>query len=144
MAVSRPQSPQRELSVSWTSNRAVDSSRLPPEPEVTRLVRQFFVDTGLLFPYIHERRLWETYRHLQKSGMKSVRNSWIALLNMILAMATCTQTSNGLTMEQRYSRAEIFFNRAKALCLDQMIECPSVETGRQASGYLHTTIPQSH
>lgn len=84
------------------------------------------------------------YRNLYKSGIKSARSSWVALLNMILAMATCTHTSSGLTVEQRYSRSEVFFNRAKALCLDQMIECASVETGKPTSYHLNATIHRGH
>ncbi|KAM5343695.1 hypothetical protein ACJ41O_012232 [Fusarium nematophilum] len=127
LAVSRPQSPQRDMSISWKADRVADATCLPPEAEMSRLVWQFFRETGMLFPYINEQRFMATYRNLQASGHRSVRHSWLGLLNMILAMATSTETRSGLTMEQRHSRSEVFFNRAKALCLDQMMAGASVE-----------------
>jgi hypothetical protein len=131
LAVSRPHSPRRHTSVSWAANRT-DGTRLPQEPEISHLVKQFFRETGMLFPYINEHSFWETYGTLQKYGRRSVRTSWLGLLNMVLAMATSTHTDSGLNMEQRYSQSEVYFNRARALCLDQMMTGASVEAGERS------------
>lgn len=106
-----------------------DATFLPDEQEVTLLVRRFFRETGMLFPYIHEGRFWDTYGSIMRSGRRSAgaRSSWLGLLNMILAMAISTAVEEGVTMKDRYSKSEVFFNRAKTLCLDQMLTGASVE-----------------
>jgi hypothetical protein len=83
----------------------------------------------MLFPYVNESAFWETYHRFSRSGKKKIRNSWLGLLNMILAMATSTGTRDGQSMQDRYSQSEIYFNRAKALCLDHMLSGASIETG---------------
>ncbi|KAK7211504.1 hypothetical protein V2G26_018682 [Clonostachys chloroleuca] len=126
LTVSRPQSPPKKGAASWTSSK-IDASLLPKEEHMSSLVRQFFSDTGMLFPYINEQRFWETYSKLQKFGPTGVRKSWLGLLNMIMAMATSTRARRDVDMEQRYSQSEVYFNRARTLCLDQMNPEASVE-----------------
>lgn len=85
----------------------------------------------MLFPYINEQRFWETFSTLQKHGIQSVQKSWLGLLNMIMAMATSVQASKDFDMIQRFSQSEVYFNRAKALCLDHMNPEASVEAGER-------------
>ncbi|KXH65560.1 fungal specific transcription factor domain-containing protein [Colletotrichum salicis] len=61
LAVCRSQSPVTDSFDSRKLEKPSEASRLPPEEEVVNLVRQFFRDTGLLFPYIHEESFWKTY-----------------------------------------------------------------------------------
>ncbi|CAG9983774.1 unnamed protein product [Clonostachys byssicola] len=126
LTVSRPQSPPKKGATSRASSR-VDASLLPKEEYMSSLVRQFFSDTGMLFPYINEQRFWATYSKLQKLGPTSVRKSWLGLLNMIMAMATSTRARSDVDMEQRYSQSEVYFNRARTLCLDGMNPEASLE-----------------
>lgn len=106
-----------------------DATVLPEEQLSTMLVKQFFSETGMLFPYINEAKFWDTYGTLIGAGRKAttIRHSWLGLLNMILAMATSTAVTGAITMEDRYSQSEVYFNRAKTLCLDQMLTGASVE-----------------
>jgi hypothetical protein len=98
---------------------------------MSRLVRRFFSDTGMLFPYISEASFWRTYASAKESRFRRVRQSWLGLLNMILAMATstCSDTSI-INATDRAAHSEIFFVRARALCLNQMMDGASVEIGK--------------
>jgi hypothetical protein len=138
-----------------------DVTNLPPDQQVKALIRQYFSETGMLFPYINERVFWEDYHVFSQSGKRSIRKSWLGLLNMILAMATSTGTRKDMPMEDRYSQSEVYFTRAKTLCMDHMLTGASVEIGKDkpllrtlganvdedafSSGYAtHDPIPTRH
>lgn len=113
--------------------------RLPPDEEMDGLVSRFFADTGALFPFVHGPSFVDTYRRVKGLGFRRFRRSWLGLLNAILAMATVTSPSSarnanggvsgGVSAGERAARAEVFYERAKALCLDQMLHGASLETG---------------
>ncbi|KAK1491317.1 fungal specific transcription factor domain-containing protein [Colletotrichum cuscutae] len=96
LAVSRSQSPVTDAFDSRKLENPFEASRLPPEEEVINLVRQFFRDTGLLFPYIHEESFWKTYAQYRETGMQNAKTAWLALLHMVLAMATSTMNATGV------------------------------------------------
>lgn len=118
------------------------------------LVARFFADTGALFPFVHGPSFVETYRRVKGLGFRRFRRSWLGLLNAIMAMATVTSPSsaravgggggggdgvggNGVSggggvvsaAAERAAAAEVFYERAKALCLEQMLHGASLETG---------------
>lgn len=108
---------------------SLDYLRLPPDHEMDALVKHFFVDTGALFPFIHGPGFVEEYERAKRTQFKTFRRSWLGLLNAILTMATVTSASASITATDRTARAEVFYVRAKALCLDQMLHNASLETG---------------
>ncbi|KAK7727235.1 hypothetical protein SLS63_007286 [Diaporthe eres] len=108
--------------------RANDCLSLPPDDEMDALVDRFFRDTGALFPFVHPYTFMETYRHTKSTGFRRSRRSWLCLLNSILAMSIFTSGSWSSTATERGAKAEVFFTRAKALCLDQMLSGSSLET----------------
>ncbi|KAL2280224.1 hypothetical protein FJTKL_12684 [Diaporthe vaccinii] len=135
--VSRPQTPHNEAArpAAEESGSYADSSgprndclSLPPDDEMDALVDRFFRDTGALFPFVHPYTFMETYRHTKSIGFRRSRRSWLGLLNSILAMSIFTSGSWSSTATGRGAKAEIFFTRAKALCLDQMLSGSSLET----------------
>jgi len=132
LAVSRPHSPTSlAVGVSWFSETAGDSTeafRIPPEHETTRLMRHFFSDTGTLFPYVHETTFWNTYTAVRESRFRRVRQSWLGLLNMIMAMATSTGANPGTSSAERAAQSDIFFSRSKNLCFGQFIAAANIET----------------
>lgn len=103
---------------------------LPPDVEVDALVMHFFSDTGALFPFVHGPSFMETYELVKSNNFRKSRRSWLGLLNAILAMATVTSASWNVTATDRAAKAEVFYKRAKALCLDQMLHNASLETGK--------------
>ncbi|OBR11179.1 Fungal specific transcription factor domain-containing protein [Colletotrichum higginsianum IMI 349063] len=127
LAVSRSSSPVIDSFDSRRLEKPSEASRLPPEDEVTRLVRQFFGDTGLLFPYIHEESFWKTFAHYRSIGMRTARYSWLALLNMILALATSTTNAAGLGFGDRQAVSEVYYRRAKSLSMTEMMTGANVE-----------------
>lgn len=129
LAVSRSSSPVIDSFDSRRLEKPSEASRLPPEDEVTRLVRQFFGDTGLLFPYIHEESFWKTFAHYRSIGMRTARYSWLALLNMILALATSTTNAAGLGFGDRQAVSEVYYRRAKSLSMTEMMTGANVEAG---------------
>ncbi|KAI7777484.1 c6 transcription [Diaporthe eres] len=125
-----PARPAAEESGSYadSSGPRNDCLSLPPDDEMDALVDRFFRDTGALFPFVHPYTFMETYRHTKSIGFRRSRRSWLGLLNSILAMSIFTSGSWSSTATGRGAKAEIFFTRAKALCLDQMLSGSSLET----------------
>ncbi|KUI64273.1 hypothetical protein VM1G_11070 [Cytospora mali] len=131
--VSRPSTPDRRPSKQFigetmSPETCVDYLRFPPENEMDALVKQFFTDTGAIFPFVHRDTFLETYNHVRSINLRQFRRSWLGLLNAILTMATVTSASWDMSATDRAAKAEIFFARAKALCLDQMLSGASLET----------------
>ncbi|KXH43525.1 fungal specific transcription factor domain-containing protein, partial [Colletotrichum nymphaeae SA-01] len=132
LAVSRSQSPVTDSFDSRKLEKPSEASRLPPEEEVINLVRQFFRDTGLLFPYIHEESFWKTYAQYRATGMQNAKTAWLALLHMVLAMATSTMNATGVGLGDRQAISEVHYRRAKALSMTEMMTGANVEAGTAA------------
>ncbi|KAL1866842.1 hypothetical protein Daus18300_006545 [Diaporthe australafricana] len=98
------------------------------DDEMDALVERFFRDTGALFPFVHPETFMDTYRRTKTTGFRRFRRSWLGLLNSILTMATFVSASWSSTATERGAKAEVFFTRAKSLCLDQMLSGSSLET----------------
>lgn len=144
LEVSRPSTPQVEEpsrpgvmgETGSIGNEYPDYLRLPPDEEMNTLVSRFFVDTGLLFPFVHGPSFFGTYNRVKATNFRKFRRSWLGLLNAILAMATVTSASSGLTATERAVKAEVYYSRAKALCLDQMFNGATLETGTLMDGWI--------
>ncbi|KAK1579948.1 fungal-specific transcription factor domain-containing protein [Colletotrichum navitas] len=139
LAVSRSQSPIDDSFDPRKLERPSEASRLPPEDEVIRLVRQYFGDTGILFPYIHEESFWKAFAHCRSIGMRNARHSWLALLNMIIALANSTTSSANLGLGDRQAISEVHYRRAKSLSMTEMMtgsNLESVQTMLLMSKYL--------
>ncbi|KAI5207338.1 hypothetical protein E4T38_03381 [Aureobasidium subglaciale] len=100
---------------------------LPPHAEIERLLLAYFANTGLIFPYVHERSFMESYQQCRQSKFKHVRRTWLGLLNIILAMAVSTQHEHGISAAKRIAESELYYERAKSLCGDQMLRGSSLE-----------------
>ena len=96
---------------------------------VEKLIDQYFLDTGQLFPFIHEQSFRKTYEESRALGFAKARRSFIALLFGILSMATFTTAKANTSLEQKASIAKPFFARAKQLCIADTLAGGSVETG---------------
>lgn len=133
--MSRPSTPHRTIprpmmgDFGGQFDSSLDYLRLPPHEEMDALVSHFFADTGALFPFVHAPSFVETYNRVKAIQFRKFRRSWLGLLNSILAMATVTSASYSVTATERAAKAEIFYARARALCLDQMLHSASLETG---------------
>ncbi|KAK2035312.1 fungal-specific transcription factor domain-containing protein [Colletotrichum zoysiae] len=128
LAVSRSQSPIDDSFDPRKLEKTSEACRLPPEEEVTRLVRQYFGDTGILFPYIHEESFWKTFTHYRSIGLSNARYSWLALLNMIMALASSTTSTANLGLGDRQAVSEAHYRRAKSLSLSEMMTGSNLES----------------
>ncbi|WZH39126.1 Zn2-C6 fungal-type domain-containing protein [Fusarium acuminatum] len=101
---------------------------LPPDEVMKRLISAYFANTGLLFPFIHQQEFLDTYERFQASGFRTdVRRTWLGLLNMILAMATCTSCWEDSGSETHFEESDIFYRRAQELCQTQMFRGTTLE-----------------
>ncbi|KAF2801517.1 uncharacterized protein BDZ99DRAFT_492508 [Mytilinidion resinicola] len=126
--VSRPLSPVSDPSKdSYSIAIGTEPSVLPQENETVKMIERFFSTTGVLFPYIDEEAFLNTYHELTSANIRTVRRSWLGLLNLVLAMSTSASHGNGLTASERSANSDVFFRRALALCEKQIRHGTSLE-----------------
>jgi hypothetical protein len=114
-----------------SESQKAGANLLPPDEVMQRLIRAYFDNTGLLFPYIHEQEFLDTYERFRASGFRgNVRRTWLGLLNMILAMATCTSCWEDSGSETTFEESDVYYRRAQELCHTQMFRGTTLETGK--------------
>jgi hypothetical protein len=91
------------------------NSILPSPEETLQLIRRYFYDTGLLFPYIYPPAFIETYHQFQNNA-KKVRRTWLGLLHIMLAMAKVTAVSTCTPAEMRIKESTVYYRQALKLC----------------------------
>lgn len=136
MSASRPSTPTGHPSTRQYNGTRNESSvniyALPPEGRTRELIAQYFGDTGLLFPYIHEGTFWESYNEMKSSNFKRVRRSWLGLLNIVMALATSTTIDTRMTAEKRARESDVYYQRATGLCEKQIMRGASLEIGSRS------------
>jgi hypothetical protein len=103
---------------------------LPAEARAQRLIRLFFSDTGMLFPYIHEQNILRTYSAARRNRFTAVSRSWLCLINVIFAFATYISARPDQSAEKNAAESEIFIERAQALSAEIEMKSASLETGK--------------
>lgn len=128
--VSRPVSSALPSHQTGEDCDSVATNLLPPEEETLRLIRAYFSNTGLLFPFIHEPSFLEEYEHNRQGNFRTnIRRTWLGLLNMILAMSVRTALSDEDAGESRFEQSDVYYRRARGLCKTQMLRGTTLETG---------------
>ena len=112
------------------SRHHINVRSLPAESRALHLIRLFFSDTGMLFPYIHEHAILRTYSAARRSRFAAVSRSWLCLINVIFAFATCLSARPDQSAEKNAAESEIFIERAQALSAEIEMKSASLETGR--------------
>lgn len=102
---------------------------LPAEHQVMELARDYFANTGYLFPYIHADTFFDTYERMKKEDFKNVGISWLALFNVIMANAMCSRTDDRVLFDDRVSASEVFYQRAVGLTNQRNMMGTSLEMG---------------
>lgn len=70
----------------------------------------------------------ETYEHLKKQNFRvGVRRSWLALLNIMLAMASCGGCQDAV--DSKTLESDIFYRRSQELCGNQILVGATLESG---------------
>ncbi|KAJ5781190.1 Zn(II)2Cys6 transcription factor [Penicillium paradoxum] len=104
----------------------VNAFGLPAEMESDALLHLFFTTVNLMIPCIHECSFRDTYRKLHTDGIRSVRRSWLATLNVVFALATNVMTATSPNIE-RATRASMYFERAMELVKSDILGRLSLE-----------------
>ena len=120
-----------------TPQDKVNIYALPTNSVSRELLRRYFSNTGLLFPYIHERSFMATFDQASEENFKGVRRSWLALLNIMFAHAVVHPSDLRETSRsdesavRRTTESEIYFRRASGLCNQQIAngKGTSIEVG---------------
>lgn len=108
--------------------RPMEPFALPSPSEAEELLRVYFTTVNLMVPFIHEDSFLEMYRKARSDGARTMRKSWLGVLNMLLAVGTNVLTPTSPPLE-RTSRADMYFERAVELVKPQMLGRLSVELG---------------
>lgn len=103
---------------------------LPAEARALHLIKLFFSDTGMLFPYIHEQDILRTYSAARRNRFAAVSRSWLCLINVIFAFSTYISAKPNQSAEKNAAESEIFIERAQALSAEIEMKSASLETGR--------------
>ena len=101
---------------------------LPAENRALHLIKLFFSDTGMLFPYIHEQEIVRTYSAARRSRFTVVSRSWLCLINVIFAFATYISAKPDQSAEKNAAESEVFIERAQALAAEIDMKSASLET----------------
>ncbi|ETS83703.1 hypothetical protein PFICI_05579 [Pestalotiopsis fici W106-1] len=129
LAISRPQSPRSRPSDPHPNGTSMaDSLSLPSPAEARTLVETYFATTGVLFPFVHKATFMDTFEQARRANFRTLRRSWLALLNIILAMATTIESTLFISASDRAARAEVFFARSEALCIKLTMSGTTLET----------------
>lgn len=138
VTASRPISPSIYRQNGSEHRQTIQTNVLPPDHETQRLLRCYFSNTGMLFPFIHEQSFFETYDRVRSDNFrKDVRRTWLGLLNMILAMAVCTASWADESASEQFQQSEIYFRRGQELCKSQILRGTTLEMGECRSHHVH-------
>ncbi|KAI5801062.1 fungal-specific transcription factor domain-containing protein [Pyronema domesticum] len=100
---------------------------IPTEHKVRHYISQYFQNTNVLYPYLHQPTFVQTYEHALKDGFTKVRRTWLALLNLVMAMGARTSTETDVSTEEKYKTAELFYRRGYALCNGYFLRLASLD-----------------
>lgn len=116
---------------------------LPAKALVLHLLDLYFSNTGVLFPFISERRVYASYHALNTKCSSESRKSLLCLLNAIFAFATLMNAKNGHPDSKNAAEADVFYFRALALIPRSYEGSSDIETGKHASleNFIH---PRPH
>lgn len=110
--------------------RQVNIRSLPAETRALHLIKLFFSDTGMLFPYIHEQEILRTYSAARRNRFTAVSRSWLCLVNVIFAFATYISDRPDQSAEKNAAESEIFIGRAQTLSTEIEMKRAGLETGK--------------
>ncbi|PWW79720.1 hypothetical protein C7212DRAFT_288967 [Tuber magnatum] len=110
---------------------------LPPQKRVLHYVTLYFQNTNILFPYLHQPSFLETYEEALRDGFSKVRRTWLALLNLVMAMGSRASTETDISAEEKYKTAEVFYQRGFGLCDGHFLRLASLDS-------VHLLLLMSH
>lgn len=101
---------------------------IPAEHKVRHYIALYFQNTNVLYPYLHQPTFIDSYESALKDGFTKVRRTWLALLNLVMAMGSRASTEKDVTTEEKYKTAELFYQRGYALCNGYLLRLASLDS----------------
>jgi hypothetical protein len=91
-------------------------------------MKLYFQNTNVLYPYLHQPTFIEAYEKALEGGFAKVRRTWLALLNLVMAMGSRASTEKDVSTEEKYRAAELFYQRGYALCNGYLLRFASLDS----------------
>lgn len=91
------------------------------------LFNTYFNAYDCVFPFLHEPTFRKTYEGSKATGFANVSRAWLALLNMIFAMATHIDQIAEASAKNRFRKSYVYFQRAVSLCSRLSMRTVSLE-----------------
>lgn len=114
-------------------NASMDDLYVLPSLQATiYLVSLFFRDYGSMNPFLDEATFIRNHIDTIYEGAQPPDPSKLALLNIILAIATASSMDSIKPAMRRLSISRLFFERSKGLLSKHMFECGNLEQGETA------------
>jgi len=107
---------------------SVNIYAIPAEHKVRHYISQYFQSANILYPYLHQPTFIETYETALTDGFTKVRRTWLALLNLVMAMGSRASTETDVSTEEKYKTAELFYQRGYALCNGYLLRLASLDS----------------
>lgn len=128
--VSRAQSPAQTSPQSVISeSHPVNPFTVPATTHGLHLLKLYFSDTGLMYPFICRREVIQTYENFSRNHFVGVSSSWLCLFNAIFAFATYISASPTDSATANMKHADVFFRRALCLVSKAGLRFPSITSG---------------
>lgn len=127
--ISRPPSPSaliNEKSGRYSRVERLNIFALPSMHIVSKLVDQFFCGTGILFPYIHKKSIYDGIAEMSSNGFRGIRRSWLCLLNAIMAFATVVTPLQDHQIQGSIN-SEVYLQRALKLLPPVWLQPANIE-----------------
>lgn len=127
-----------------TRNAGVNIYALPSEERTWSLIQQYFLKKGQLLPFIHEPSFCKTYLQMKNERFRTVRRTWLGLLNIILAIAASLSAKDDIPVDKRIQESDIYYQRANGLCDRDSKRNASLEMGMYRYHVVITSFPSSN
>ncbi|KAK5065097.1 hypothetical protein LTR84_000933 [Exophiala bonariae] len=122
----RPSSPARASSE--TTRGKPNVFAIPSGENCRKLLNWFFGNPNYMYPYIHVSSFMRTFEAAEKNKFKGVRRIWLALLNIIFALARVHARQSTVASKDHPSvelgpiaESQVYYQRASALFNENMI-----------------------
>jgi hypothetical protein len=109
----------------------VELFALPPQNEADRLLGMYFSTVNLMIPCVHEESFRTIYARLQSEGTRALSRPWLAVINMVFAIATNVLTPTSPPLN-RVIQSDKYFQRATELVKPHLLGHPSLELSKLA------------
>ena len=104
-----------------------------------KLIQEYFGTVGVMLPCVHEDSFLALYKQARRINYKGVRRSWLALLNMIFALASNTMTATS-PMQRVARMCETYYHRALGIATPEVFANTSLEIGKTIPTNVGSTV----